>query len=97
MEEPFQQWRLDFIGVINPNSSIEHKFILTTTDYFTRWAKVEAMKEVNQKIILKFIENLITRYDISQAIISDNSLAFVGVEVTNFAMKYGILWKTSSN
>jgi len=36
VEEPFQQWRLDFIGVVNPNSSIEHKFILTTIDYFTR-------------------------------------------------------------
>jgi len=31
VKEPFQQWGLDFIGVINPNSSIGHKFILTTT------------------------------------------------------------------
>ena len=56
-KEPFQQWGLDFIGVINPNSSTRHKFILTTIDYFTRWAEAEAMKEESQKIILKFIKS----------------------------------------
>jgi len=30
-------------------------------------------------------------------IISDNGLAFVGDNVTDVAMKYGIYWKTSSN
>lgn len=41
VEEPFQQWGLDFIGVINPNFSVEHKFILIVTNYFIRW--LEAM------------------------------------------------------
>jgi hypothetical protein len=39
IEHPFQQWGLDVIGEINPNSSQLHKYILTTTDYFTRWTK----------------------------------------------------------
>lgn len=90
VEEPFQQWGLDFIGVVNPNSSIRHKFILTIIDYFTRWVEVEAIKEANQKIILRFIERFIIRYGIPQTIIYDNGLAFVGSKVTNFAMKYGI-------
>lgn len=62
VEEPFQQWGLDFIGVINSNFSSEHKFILTATNIFTRWAEAEAVKEANQKIVLKFIEKLITKY-----------------------------------
>jgi hypothetical protein len=36
VETPFQQWGLDFIGEINPNSSGKNKWILTTTDYFTK-------------------------------------------------------------
>jgi hypothetical protein len=32
---PFQQWGLDFIGEIHPNSSGQHRWILTATDYFT--------------------------------------------------------------
>jgi len=40
---------------------------------------------------------LITRYGIPQKIISDNGLSFIGADVIDFAMKYGIYWKTSSN
>lgn len=36
VEKPFQQWGLDFVGVINFNSLIDHKFFLNATDYFTR-------------------------------------------------------------
>eukprot|EP00253_Pinus_taeda_P024960 PITA_24960 len=36
-EKPFQQWGLDFIGEIHPSSSGQHKWILTATDYFTKW------------------------------------------------------------
>jgi len=58
---------------------------------------VKAIKEANQRTILKFIEKLITRYGIPQIIIFDNGLAFVGADVTDFARKYKIYWKTSSN
>jgi hypothetical protein len=33
---PFQQWGLDFIGEIHPASSGQHRWILTTTDFFTK-------------------------------------------------------------
>ena len=33
--EPFKQWGLDIIGEIKPNSSLQQKYILTATDYFT--------------------------------------------------------------
>ena len=39
VEAPFQQWGLDFIGEINPISSGQHTWILTTTDFFTKWVE----------------------------------------------------------
>ena len=39
MSEPFEQWGINIIGEINPNSSLQHKYILTTTDYVTRWVE----------------------------------------------------------
>jgi hypothetical protein len=39
IECPFQQWGLDVIGEINPNSSKLHKYIITTTNYFTSGLK----------------------------------------------------------
>ena len=37
--EPFEQWGIDVIGEINLNSSLQHKYILIATDYFTRWVE----------------------------------------------------------
>jgi len=34
---PFSQWGLNFVGKIHPTSSNQHRWILTTTDYFTKW------------------------------------------------------------
>ena len=39
-ERPFQQWGLDFTGEIHPPSSGQDRWILTATDYFTKWIEV---------------------------------------------------------
>ena len=39
VEAPFQQWGLDFIGEIHPQSSAQHRWILTTTNYFMKWVE----------------------------------------------------------
>jgi len=60
VEEPFKQWVLDFIGVMNPNSSTGHNFILTTIDYFTIWAKAMPCKNVDQEAMIEMIKKIIT-------------------------------------
>ncbi|KAH9308566.1 hypothetical protein KI387_036477, partial [Taxus chinensis] len=56
VDQPFMQWGLEFIGMINPPSSSGHKWILIATDYFTRWNEVVALKEANETNILDFYE-----------------------------------------
>ena len=46
IESPFQQWGLDFIGEIHPNSSGQHRWILTATDYFTKWVEAIPTKKI---------------------------------------------------
>jgi hypothetical protein len=41
---PFSKWGLDFIGPINPPSSAGNIFILTTTNYFTKWTEVVPLR-----------------------------------------------------
>eukprot|EP00253_Pinus_taeda_P030564 PITA_30564 len=55
----FQQWGLDVIGEITLNSSQQHKYILTTTDYFTRWTKAIPLRKVNEDEVISFIEKFI--------------------------------------
>jgi hypothetical protein len=38
-EALFQQWGLDFIREIHPHSSAQHKWILTSTNNFTKWVE----------------------------------------------------------
>jgi hypothetical protein len=38
-EALFQHWGMDFIREIHPHSSAQHKWILTATNYFTKWVE----------------------------------------------------------
>lgn len=64
VEEPFQQWGLDFIGVINPNSLAGQKFIFTATYYFTRWSEAMPCKNEDQEAVIEMIKRIITQFDI---------------------------------
>lgn len=83
--------------MINPNSSIGHKFILIGTYYFTRWAEAITSNNADQDTILIFLKKFITRFVILVVIVSDNAHAFISVKILEFAMKYSIIWKTSFN
>jgi hypothetical protein len=56
VEAPFMQWGLDFIGEIHPPSSTQHRWILTATDYFTKWIKEIPMKQATDTVIIQFLE-----------------------------------------
>jgi hypothetical protein len=63
-EAPFQQWGLDVIGEINPHSSAQHKWILTTTDYFTKWVEAIPTKRAIDSLVIDFLEeNILSRFD----------------------------------
>jgi hypothetical protein len=56
---PFQQWGLDFIGEIHPPSSGQHRWILTTTDYFTKWIEVVPTRSASHKVVINFLEDIL--------------------------------------
>jgi hypothetical protein len=55
---PFQQWALDFIGEIHPPSSGQHRWILTATDYFTKWIEVVPTRRETDKVIISFLKRI---------------------------------------
>ena len=82
VDQPFIKWGLDFIGPINPPSSAGHRWVLTATDYFTRWTEAIPLKDATEISVLSFYEDMTTRFGIPESIISDNALAFVGLKIT---------------
>lgn len=65
IEEPFQQWGLDFIGPIHPHSSAGHTHILVATDYFTKWVEAAPVRQTTSEVVCDFIkQNILVRYGV---------------------------------
>ena len=91
IEAPFQQWGLDFIGEINPNSSGQHKWILIATDYFTKWIEAIPTRKATETVIMDFLEeNILARFGCPKRIVTDNAAAFKSKKMIDFCHKYYI-------
>jgi hypothetical protein len=73
---PFQQWGLDFIGDIHPPSSGQHRWILTATNYFTKWIEAIPTRSASHRVIIGFLEDIMARFGCMNIIITDNFAYF---------------------
>jgi hypothetical protein len=73
---PFQQWGLDFIREIHPTSSGQHRWILTSTDYITKWIEPIPTRNDSHKVIIGFLEDIMVRFGYPNRIVSDNVPSF---------------------
>ena len=73
---PFFMWAFDIVRLLSETGTKAPKrksFILTTVEYYTKWAEAEAFVEIKVSIVVRFIKtNIITRFGISKAIVTDN-------------------------
>ena len=97
VDQPFTQWDLDFTGPINPPSSIGHKWILATIDYFIRWIEAIDLKDATENLVVEFLDGIVTRFGAPSTIISDNAKYFVGRHICCWVIDHGIYLSTYSN
>jgi hypothetical protein len=91
VEAPFRQWGLDFIGEIHPPSSSQHRWILTTTDYFTKWIEAVPTRQATDVVIIQFLErNILSRFGCPVKIITDNATTFKSKRMEKFCSDYNI-------
>lgn len=83
--------------MINPRSSINHKWILTTIDYFTRWTEVVPLQNSIEMEIVSFLKGLVMHFCSPKTIISNNARAFTGSKVAPFSLDHNIYLETSLN
>ena len=88
---------MDFIGPINPPYSYGHKWILATTDYFTRWKEAIALKDATKSLVVEFLDGIVTRFGAPSTIILDNAKYFVGAHICAWVVDHNIYLRTSSN
>ena len=82
---PFAQWGLDILGPF-PRATGNRRFVLVAVDYFTKWAEAEALANIRDVDVKKFVwKNIITRFGVPDSLISDNGLQFDSEVSANFA------------
>eukprot|EP00253_Pinus_taeda_P034561 PITA_34561 len=88
---PFQQWGLDFIGEIHPASSGQNRWILTATDYFTKWIEEIPTRQATYAVIISFLEtNILSHFGCTSKLIMDNAAVFKSKRMIEFCYKYNI-------
>ena len=91
VEGPFMQWGLDFIGGIHPTSSSQHKWILTATDYFTKWIEAIPTRNATDLVIIRFLEgHILSLFGCPRKIITDNVVSFHSRKMVDFCHRYQI-------
>ena len=82
---------MDIIGEIKPNSSLQHKYILTATDYFTHWVEAIPLCKVNEDAVMDFLQDhIMTRFGVPIYLVLDNATYFPSIILTTFAHEKGI-------
>jgi len=88
---PLETWRIDIIGSISPPSVRGHRFILATTDYFSKWAEAVSLAEVKTTNVVNFIKHrIIQRFGVPRRIIHNNGPHFASQSFYQFCDKYRV-------
>ena len=65
--------------------------MLVAVDYFTKWAEAEALANIRDVDVKKFVwKNIITRFGVPDSLISDNGLQFDSRGFREFCNNLGI-------
>ena len=87
---PFAQWGLDIVGPF-PKAAGNKKYLLVSTDYFTKWVEAEPLANIRDVDMKKFVwKNIVTRFGIPYSLISDNGPQFDNKSFRRYCCELGI-------
>ncbi|KAL3597114.1 hypothetical protein D5086_008751 [Populus alba] len=93
--EIFDCWGIDFMGPFPP--SFGFLYILVAVDYVSKWIEAIRSRTNDHKIVIKFLkENILSRFGIPRAMISDGGNHFCNKPFESLMKKYGITHKVAT-
>ena len=77
--QPFEKWVIDFVGLIQPpGKKTSVRYIITATEYLTRWVEAQLVKECTRDTTTNFLlEYVLTRFGCSEVLMSDRGMHFL--------------------
>jgi hypothetical protein len=93
--EIFDCWGIDFMGPFPP--SFGFLYILVAVDYVSKWIEAISSRKNDHKTVIKFLkENILSRFGIPRAMISDGGTHFCNKPFESLMKKYGITHKVAT-
>ncbi|RVW45762.1 Retrovirus-related Pol polyprotein from transposon 17.6 [Vitis vinifera] len=92
----FDVWGIDFMGPFP--MSFGNSYILVGVDYVSKWVEAIPYKHNEYRVVLKFLkENILSRFGVPKAIISDGGTHFCNKPFEALLAKYGVKHKLTLN
>lgn len=92
----FVRWGMDIVGPL-PAAPGGFRYVLLSTDYFTKWVEAKSYVTITGGDVIKFTwRNIICRFGIPRYIVCDNGTQFNNAGFRAFCQKYGITLQFSS-
>ncbi|XP_028066349.1 uncharacterized protein LOC114269258 [Camellia sinensis] len=78
-------------GPFVPSSSAGYRYILTATDYFSKWVEAVALNDIKSTVVSEFIRtHIIYKFEILESVIMDNGQPFRSDALNKLFAKYKI-------
>ena len=93
-----QKWGLDFIGPVNPPAKgTKNRYIITATDYITKWVEAKALKDDTAKSTAKiFFEKIITKFGCPLKFVSNQGSHLINEIIQVLTEEFMILHRKST-
>jgi transposase InsO family protein len=90
--QAFEKWAIDFVGPINPPEKCTGvRYIITATEYLTRWAKERVVKDCSAATAAHFIfDDIITRFGCPKVLMSDQGTHFINKTVESLTKEFAV-------
>jgi hypothetical protein len=90
--QAFEKWSIDFVGPINPpGKRTGARYIITTTEYLTRWVKAREINDFSATTTAHFIfDNIITRFGCPKTHMSDQGPHFINKTVEALTEEFAV-------
>ncbi|KAM1985710.1 hypothetical protein ACFX16_013856 [Malus domestica] len=86
----FAQWGLDLISPM-PAGKGNVRYAIVAVEYFIKWAKVEPLATITETKIEDFVsKNILCRFGIPNAVVTDNRRQFNNNKFRMFCFKFNI-------
>jgi hypothetical protein len=88
----FEKWAIEFVGPINPpGKHTKARYIITATEYFTRWPEVRAVKDCSAATAAWFIfDDIITRFGCPKILMSDQGTHFIKKTIESLTREFKV-------